>query len=65
MMDIRQQIPRSWKQYTIMHLNRRVASIHNNGACIIYASSSGSVGNVPETVQYTAKRKLVKIWRSM
>ena len=38
-MDIRQQIPRSWKQYTIMHLNCRVASIHGNGACIVYASS--------------------------
>ncbi len=39
MMDIRQQISRSWKQYSIMHLDRRVASIHSNGTCTIYASS--------------------------
>ena len=25
-MDIHQVIPRSWQQYTIMHLNRRMAS---------------------------------------
>ena len=39
MMDIRQQFSRSWKQYTIMHLDRRVASIHGNGTCVVYASS--------------------------
>ena len=39
MMDIHQQISRSWKQYSIMHLDRRVASIHGNGTCVVYASS--------------------------
>lgn len=39
MMDIRQRIPHCWKQYTIMHLDRRVASIHSNGTCVMYASS--------------------------
>ena len=39
MMDIHQQISRSWKQYSIMHWNRRVASIHSSGTCTIYASS--------------------------
>lgn len=28
-----------WKQYTIMHLNRRVASIHSDGTCVIHAPS--------------------------
>ncbi|MBQ6529136.1 MAG: hypothetical protein IJI38_11480 [Clostridia bacterium] len=29
----------SWRQYTIMHLDRRVASIRSDGTCTIYAAS--------------------------
>ena len=32
-------VSRAWQQYTIMHLNRRVASIHSNGSCTIYSAS--------------------------
>ena len=39
MTDVQQQVSRTWQQYTIMHLNRRVASIRSDGTCTIYAAS--------------------------
>ena len=39
MTDVQHQVSRTWQQYTIMHLNRRAASIHSDGICIIYAAS--------------------------
>ena len=39
MTDIQRQISRTWQQYTIMHLDRRVASIRSDGTCTIYAAS--------------------------
>lgn len=39
MTDVQHQVSRAWQQYTIMHLNRRVASIRNDGTCTIYAAS--------------------------
>ena len=39
MTDVQHQIHRAWRQYTIMHLDRRVASIHSDGMCVIYAAS--------------------------
>ena len=39
MTDVQHQVSRTWQQYTIMHLNRRVASIRNDGTCTIYAAS--------------------------
>ena len=40
MMDIRQRLPGSWQQYTIMHLNRRAASIQIHFAAHLHALSS-------------------------
>ena len=39
MTDIQRPVSHSWQQYTIMHLDRRVASIRSNGSCTIYAAS--------------------------
>lgn len=39
MTDVQHQVSRAWQQYTIMHLNRRVASIRNDGTCTIYAAT--------------------------
>ena len=39
MTDGQRQVNRAWRQYTIMHLDRRVASIRSDGACAIYAAS--------------------------
>ena len=39
MTDIYRQSARPWRQYTIMHLDRRVASIRQNGTCSLYAPS--------------------------
>ena len=39
MTDVQHQVSRAWQQYTIMHLNRRVASIRSDGTCTIYAAS--------------------------
>lgn len=39
MTDVQRQVNRAWHQYTLMHLNRRVASIRSDGACVIYAAS--------------------------
>ena len=36
---VQRQISRTWQQYTIMHLDRRIASIRSNGTCTIYAAS--------------------------
>lgn len=33
------QVPRAWRQYTVMHMNRRVASIRSDGTCAVYAPS--------------------------
>ena len=39
MTDIQHQGTHAWQQYTIMHLDRRVASIRSDGTCTIYAAS--------------------------
>ncbi len=39
MTDIQHSAGIAWQQYTIMHLNRRVASIRSDGTCTIYAAS--------------------------
>ena len=39
MTDIQPQSMRSWRQYTIMHLDRRLASIRGDGTCSIFAPS--------------------------
>lgn len=39
MRDIQHQGTHAWQQYTIMHLDRRVASIRSDGTCTIYAAS--------------------------
>ena len=39
MTDLQCQTSRTWQQYTIMHLDRRVASIRSDGTCTIYAAS--------------------------
>ena len=39
MTDIQRPVSHAWQQYTIMHLDRRVASIRSNGSCTIYAAS--------------------------
>ena len=36
MTDIQRPVSHSWQQYTIMHLDRRVASIRSDGTCNIY-----------------------------
>lgn len=39
MTDIQQQSMHPWHQYTVMHLDRRVASIRSDGTCSIFAPS--------------------------
>ena len=39
MTDIQQQSMHPWRQYTIMRLDRRVASIRSDGTCSIFAPS--------------------------
>ena len=39
MTDVQRQVNRAWRQYTIMHLDRRVASIRSDGTCVVYAAS--------------------------
>ena len=63
MTDVQHQVSRAWQQYTIMHLDRRVASIHSKDACVVYETemrNAGGNGVIRMGIAFSGKEFIVK-----